>query len=161
VLLRVLAVDDGQREEGFGVLGWAGAGQERVGQPCSPDFLHGSPSVLVDGEDPFAEPGADVGLSCRLYRTPVGLAGAPTMAHLVEVLADRCAPFRCPVTGQRRDARRLPVTGSRTLSRLACWGMPAEDLGLLAQDAAVGRAVRMPPFITPQSACTATGVGSD
>jgi hypothetical protein len=51
--------------------------------------FHGSPSVLVDGEDPFAEPGADIGLSCRLYRTPAGLAGAPTVAQLVEVLADR------------------------------------------------------------------------
>jgi hypothetical protein len=51
--------------------------------------FHGSPSVLVDGEDPFAEPGDDVGLSCRLYRTPAGLAGAPTVAQLVEVLAER------------------------------------------------------------------------
>ena len=51
--------------------------------------FHGSPSVLVDGDDPFAEPGADVGLSCRLYRTPAGLAGAPTVAQLVEVLAGR------------------------------------------------------------------------
>jgi len=51
--------------------------------------FHGSPSVLVDGDDPFAEPGADVGLSCRLYRTSAGLAGAPTVAQLVEVLAGR------------------------------------------------------------------------
>jgi hypothetical protein len=51
--------------------------------------FHGSPSILVDGEDPFAEPGVDVGLSCRLYRTPAGVAGAPTVAQLVEVLADR------------------------------------------------------------------------
>ncbi|MEP7193449.1 MAG: thioredoxin family protein [Actinomycetota bacterium] len=51
--------------------------------------FHGSPSVLVDGEDPFAEPGADVGLACRLYPTPAGLAGAPTVAQLVEVLAGR------------------------------------------------------------------------
>ena len=51
--------------------------------------FHGSPSVLIDGVDPFLEPGADVGLSCRLYRTPAGLAGAPTVAQLVEVLADR------------------------------------------------------------------------
>lgn len=51
--------------------------------------FHGSPSVLVDGEDPFAEPGEDVGLSCRLYHTPGGVVGAPTVAQLVEVLADR------------------------------------------------------------------------
>jgi len=48
---------------------------ERVG------FL-GSPSILVDGVDLFAEPGAGVGLSCRVYRTPEGLSGAPTGEQL-------------------------------------------------------------------------------
>ena len=28
--------------------------------------FHGSPSILVDGVDVFAEPGAGVGLSCRV-----------------------------------------------------------------------------------------------
>jgi hypothetical protein len=49
--------------------------------------FHGSPSILVDGVDVFTEPGAGVGLSCRVYRTPDGLAGAPSTdqirAHLV------------------------------------------------------------------------------
>jgi len=36
--------------------------------------FQGSPSILVDGKDAFAERKADVGLSCRLYRTPAGLA---------------------------------------------------------------------------------------
>lgn len=49
--------------------------------------FHGSPSVLVDGEDPFAEAGAPVGLSCRLYRTPDGVGGSPTVDQLVEVLS--------------------------------------------------------------------------
>lgn len=49
--------------------------------------FRGSPSILVDGVDPFAEPGAGVGLSCRVYRTPEGLAGAPTTEQLREVLA--------------------------------------------------------------------------
>lgn len=44
--------------------------------------FHGSPSILVDAVDAFAEPGAGVGLSCRVYRTPGGLAGAPTMDQL-------------------------------------------------------------------------------
>lgn len=47
----------------------------------------GSPSVQVDGRDPFAEPGARTGLSCRLYRTPDGPAGAPTVDQLIEALA--------------------------------------------------------------------------
>lgn len=50
--------------------------------------FHGSPSVLVDGEDPFVEPGAPVGLSCRLYRTPAGVDGSPTVEQLVGVLTE-------------------------------------------------------------------------
>jgi hypothetical protein len=44
--------------------------------------FHGSPSILLDGVDLFAEPGAAVGLSCRVYRTPEGLSGAPTVEQL-------------------------------------------------------------------------------
>jgi len=53
---------------------------ERVG-------FHGSPSILVDGVDVFAEPSTGVGLSCRVYRTPDGLAGAPTVEQLRAALA--------------------------------------------------------------------------
>lgn len=48
----------------------------------------GSPTVLIDGRDPFAEPGAIPGLSCRVYRTDAGVAGAPTPAQLRAALSD-------------------------------------------------------------------------
>ncbi len=48
---------------------------ERIG-------FHGSPSILVDGVDVFAGPDAGVGLACRVYATPDGLAGAPTLEQL-------------------------------------------------------------------------------
>ena len=48
--------------------------------------FRGSPTVLVDGVDPFADPGDPVGLSCRVFRTPEGLRGAPTVSQLVDVL---------------------------------------------------------------------------
>ena len=48
---------------------------ERVG-------FHGSPSVLIDGVDPFADADTGVGLACRIYQTPDGPAGAPTLAQL-------------------------------------------------------------------------------
>ena len=48
--------------------------------------FRGSPTVLVDGADPFADEGAPVGLSCRVFQTPDGLRGAPTFEQLVEVL---------------------------------------------------------------------------
>jgi len=37
--------------------------------------FHGSPTVLVDGVDPFADPHAAVGLACRLYPTERGWLG--------------------------------------------------------------------------------------
>lgn len=49
--------------------------------------FHGSPSILINGVDVFAEAGTGVGLSCRLYQTPDGSAGAPTIAQLREAIA--------------------------------------------------------------------------
>ena len=52
--------------------------------------FRGSPSVLIDGEDPFegdAVPLYD--LTCRLYRTEAGLSGSPTVDDLVAVLRAR------------------------------------------------------------------------
>lgn len=48
--------------------------------------FRGSPTVLVDGADPFADDEAPVGLSCRVFQTPDGLRGAPTVEQLVEAL---------------------------------------------------------------------------
>lgn len=48
--------------------------------------FRGSPSVLIDGVDPFADEAAPVGLSCRVFRTPDGLRGAPTVDQLFEAL---------------------------------------------------------------------------
>ncbi|GAB6987312.1 DF family (seleno)protein [Nocardioides pyridinolyticus] len=47
----------------------------------------GSPTVLVDGRDPFATGDEQVGLACRVYATPQGLAGSPSLAQLVEALS--------------------------------------------------------------------------
>ncbi|WP_326625188.1 MULTISPECIES: hypothetical protein [unclassified Streptomyces] len=47
----------------------------------------GSPTVLIDGEDPFAEAGRTQGMACRLYRTPEGLDGAPSVGQLHQALA--------------------------------------------------------------------------
>ena len=51
--------------------------------------FHGSPSILVDGVDPFADPHMVVGLACRIYATPDGPAGAPTLDQLRKVLDRR------------------------------------------------------------------------
>ena len=49
--------------------------------------FRGSPTVLVNGADPFADASAPVGLSCRVFQTPEGLRGAPTLEQLLAVLA--------------------------------------------------------------------------
>ncbi len=48
--------------------------------------FRGSPSILIDGVDPFADADAPVGLSCRIYQTPDGPAGSPTLDQLRTVL---------------------------------------------------------------------------
>ena len=51
--------------------------------------FRGSPSILINGEDPFADPDDPVGLSCRVYQTPDGPAGSPTLDQLRDVLTRR------------------------------------------------------------------------
>ncbi|MEV0781833.1 hypothetical protein AB0I52_02345 [Streptomyces sp. NPDC050423] len=46
----------------------------------------GSPTMLIDGRDPFAEPGALPSLACRMYRTPSGLSGVPEVGQLRKAL---------------------------------------------------------------------------
>jgi len=49
--------------------------------------MHGSPTLLINGQDPFAEPGAAPAVACRLYRAEDGhLEGAPTEATLRQAL---------------------------------------------------------------------------
>jgi hypothetical protein len=48
--------------------------------------FRGSPTIPLDGVDPFAQPDAPIGLSCRVYRTPAGLAGSPSEEQLRRVL---------------------------------------------------------------------------
>ena len=49
--------------------------------------FRGSPTILVDGTDPFADPDAPAGLTCRIYRTATGVEAAPTVEQLQAVLA--------------------------------------------------------------------------
>src|SRR6516165_8335205 len=49
--------------------------------------MHGSPTLLIDGVDPFAAPGQPASLSCRLYRDATGRAeGAPSVEALRRAL---------------------------------------------------------------------------
>ncbi|MFC1417716.1 thioredoxin family protein [Streptacidiphilus cavernicola] len=48
--------------------------------------MHGSPTLLIDGVDPFAAPGQPTSLSCRLYRDQRTASGAPSTDQLRGVL---------------------------------------------------------------------------
>jgi hypothetical protein len=51
--------------------------------------MHGSPTILVDGTDPFAGPGQLASVSCRLYRDHDGhVDGAPSVSQLRQAIAE-------------------------------------------------------------------------
>lgn len=61
--------------------------------------MRGSPTLLVNGIDPFAAPASPASLSCRVYRDESGPSqGAPSVAALrraVQQAADAAAPRSC------------------------------------------------------------------
>ncbi len=62
--------------------------RRRVDTPEQAESLvfRGSPTVLVDGRDPFARGDEPTGLACRVYVAPDGLRPAPTLEQLREAL---------------------------------------------------------------------------
>jgi hypothetical protein len=55
--------------------------------------MHGSPTLLVDGRDPFPAPGPGLALACRLYPAADGrLEGAPSVAALRQALGQAGQP---------------------------------------------------------------------
>lgn len=46
----------------------------------------GSPTILLNGVDPFPAPNAPCGLACRLYPTVDGLRGVPRLPDLRDAL---------------------------------------------------------------------------
>ena len=54
--------------------------------------FRGSPTFLLDGVDPFADPRSPVGLSCRVYSTSTGPAGVPDRKDLVRAVREAMHP---------------------------------------------------------------------
>ncbi|MGW6908887.1 organomercurial lyase [Streptomyces sp. NPDC054940] len=99
--------------------------------------MTGSPTVLIDGADPFAVPGgAAASVSCRLYRSRDGRTeGAPSVADLRRVLdkaeADEgCDCLPLDAAGRNGRGRLAPVTG----------GLRAVQQAVLRSFALTGRA---------------------
>lgn len=49
----------------------------------------GSPTITVDGDDLFPTDGRTTDLACRIYVTPSGLAGLPTVSQVTEAIRHR------------------------------------------------------------------------
>ena len=83
--------------------------------------MTGSPTILLDGIDPFAYPGAEPSVSCRLYQEADGaVAGVPGEAALraaidgallpqVTVAGDCCEPNALDVVGRGGRGRHAPA----------------------------------------------------
>lgn len=57
----------------------------------------GSPTILIDGNDPFAQPERAPAVACRVYATPSGFAGIPPRTQLRSALkraAEQTGPAR-------------------------------------------------------------------
>jgi hypothetical protein len=48
--------------------------------------FRGSPTILVDGVDPFADDAAPVAFACRVYHTDAGPQGSPTVDEMIAAL---------------------------------------------------------------------------
>ena len=72
-------------------MGWEGSiDLIRVGSHTDAERLgfRGSPTVLVNGHDPFVDSRTPIGLACRLYRTETGYRGSPSPAMLRQAITD-------------------------------------------------------------------------
>src|SRR5215218_8662084 len=47
----------------------------------------GSPTILINGRDPFAAGDDRPALACRVFTTPEGRTGSPTVEQLIEALS--------------------------------------------------------------------------
>jgi len=92
--------------------------------------MTGSPTLLVDGLDPFVEPGQAPSISCRLYRDETGnLTGAPSEVQLRAALA--------------ASARPAGVVAAATVTAKDCCG-PVENTAAAAEGLRTWRARTAP-----------------
>jgi hypothetical protein len=103
--------------------------------------MYGSPTVLVDGIDPFTQPGQPASVSCRLYRNSRGkTGGAPSVRQLrraisrpVTVSADAAGRNWLDALGRGGRGRTAPAEGGLralhqvVLRSFAATGNPPEQ----------------------------------
>jgi hypothetical protein len=106
-------------------------------QEAARQGMHGSPTILVDGTDPFAEPGQSATVSCRLYQDSGGrVSGAPSISQLRQVIGEPAAAAGAGSPGW------LDAAGRSGRGRVAPAGrgLRAVHQAVLRSFAATGRA---------------------
>ncbi|MET9514691.1 organomercurial lyase [Streptomyces sp. NPDC002994] len=93
--------------------------------------MHGSPTLLVNGADPFAREGETASLSCRLYGPEQdAVTGVPSVERLRATLGEH---FAADVLGRGGRGRLAPVEGGQravqqaVLRAFATHGRPPTD----------------------------------
>lgn len=63
---------------------------EAVNTPEEAERLRftGSPTVLIDGAEPFPVAETSFGLACRVYQTEVGLEGSPSVRQFAAAMSE-------------------------------------------------------------------------
>lgn len=59
----------------------------RTGEDAAAVSFAGSPTITLNGNDLFPGSGRSNDLACRIYSTPAGLAGMPTVEQIREALS--------------------------------------------------------------------------
>ena len=99
--------------------------------------MRGSPTILIDGVDPFAAPGQPASVSCRLYRESGGrTGGAPSVSQLCRALTT-AANGDCAASASWLAA---PGRAGRGRISPAERGLRAVHQAILRSFAATGRA---------------------
>ena len=117
--------------------------------------MNGSPTLLVDGIDPFAGPGQHASLSCRLFRDGHGqTGGAPSVrqlrkaiTHPVTVVTDTDGESWLDALGRGGRGRIAPAER----------GLRAVHQAVLRSFAATGNAAGKTRSITPLARSTLPG----
>ncbi len=100
--------------------------------------MHGSPTILIDGLDPFAEPGQSASLSCRLYRDSDGRpGGAPSVRQLRRALIKAASGAQAAASQTWLDALGLAGRGRKAPAER---GLRAVHHVILRSFAATGQA---------------------
>ncbi|MER7693054.1 hypothetical protein [Streptomyces sp. NPDC097610] len=82
--------------------------------------MRGSPTLLVDGRDPFAAPGTAASVSCRLYRGLNGrIGGAPSVEELRQALGTTATTGAYQAARRAGQGRPAPIEGGLRAVRSA------------------------------------------